>query len=110
LISLGNLCRWLGHGGGGDLVPPAWRRRRHLRPRDPNTAIAINYRLYDSPEQRYCPAGVFEIVHQATTGEPQLQDNAQDCVHRRTCDIKDPEQDIHWVVPEGGGGPNYPNM
>jgi electron-transferring-flavoprotein dehydrogenase len=82
----------------------------HLRLRDPATAIAINYRLYDSPEQRYCPAGVYEIVDDAATGEKRLQINAQNCVHCKTCDIKDPEQNINWVVPEGGGGPNYPNM
>jgi electron-transferring-flavoprotein dehydrogenase len=81
----------------------------HLRLRDPENAIAINYRLYDSPEQRYCPAGVYEIVQQAGD-EPYLQINAQNCVHCKTCDIKDPAQNIDWVVPEGGGGPNYPNM
>ena len=81
----------------------------HLRLRDPAKAIAVNYRLYDSPEQRYCPAGVYEIVQQADN-EPHLQINAQNCVHCKTCDIKDPEQNIDWVVPEGGGGPNYPNM
>jgi electron-transferring-flavoprotein dehydrogenase len=82
----------------------------HLRLRDPAKAIAINYRLYDSPEQRYCPAGVYEIVNAVDAGEPYLQINAQNCVHCKTCDIKDPEQNIDWVVPEGGGGPNYPNM
>ena len=82
----------------------------HLRLRDPEKAIAVNYRIYDSPEQRYCPAGVYEIVTEAATGEPRLQINAQNCVHCKTCDIKDPEQNIDWVVPEGGGGPNYPNM
>jgi electron-transferring-flavoprotein dehydrogenase len=82
----------------------------HLILRDPEKAIAINYRLYDSPEQRYCPAGVYEIVRPDGTGEPRLQINAQNCVHCKTCDIKDPEQNIDWVVPEGGGGPNYPNM
>jgi electron-transferring-flavoprotein dehydrogenase len=81
----------------------------HLRLRDPGKAIAVNYRLYDSPEQRYCPAGVYEIVR-PSGGEPYLQINAQNCVHCKTCDIKDPEQNIDWVVPEGGGGPNYPNM
>ena len=81
----------------------------HLRLRDPEKAIAVNYRLYDSPEQRYCPAGVYEIVQQGEGG-PYLQINAQNCVHCKTCDIKDPEQNIDWVVPEGGGGPNYPNM
>jgi electron-transferring-flavoprotein dehydrogenase len=82
----------------------------HLRLGDPEKAIAVNYRLYDSPEQRYCPAGVYEIVRQAETDAPYLQINAQNCVHCKTCDIKDPEQNIDWVVPEGGGGPNYPNM
>jgi electron-transferring-flavoprotein dehydrogenase len=82
----------------------------HLRLRDPQKAITVNYRLYDSPEQRYCPAGVYEIVQPAGRGDPYLQINAQNCVHCKTCDIKDPEQNIDWVVPEGGGGPNYPNM
>ncbi|MBV9862980.1 MAG: electron transfer flavoprotein-ubiquinone oxidoreductase [Alphaproteobacteria bacterium] len=82
----------------------------HLRLRDPAKAISVNYRLYDSPEQRYCPAGVYEIVREGADGEPRLQINAQNCVHCKTCDIKDPEQNIDWVVPEGGGGPNYPNM
>jgi electron-transferring-flavoprotein dehydrogenase len=80
----------------------------HLKLRDPGKAISINYRLYDSPEQRYCPAGVYEIV--GAPEDPHLQINAQNCVHCKTCDIKDPEQNIDWVVPEGGGGPNYPNM
>jgi electron-transferring-flavoprotein dehydrogenase len=86
----------------------------HLKLRDPKKAISINYRLYDSPEQRYCPAGVYEIVDDGagdgTSGGKRLQINAQNCVHCKTCDIKDPEQNIDWVVPEGGGGPNYPNM
>ncbi|MGH7113640.1 MAG: electron transfer flavoprotein-ubiquinone oxidoreductase [Stellaceae bacterium] len=82
----------------------------HLRLRDPKKAITVNYRLYDSPEQRYCPAGVYEIVRPAGADDPYLQINAQNCVHCKTCDIKDPEQNIDWVVPEGGGGPNYPNM
>ena len=82
----------------------------HLKLRDPAKAITVNYRLYDSPEQRYCPAGVYEIVEDTGTGEPRLQINPPNCVHCKTCDIKDPEQNIDWVVPEGGGGPNYPNM
>ncbi len=82
----------------------------HLKLRDPAKAIAVNYRLYDLPEQRYCPAGVYEIVHPEGAGNPYLQINAQNCVHCKTCDIKDPGQNIDWVVPEGGGGPNYPNM
>ena len=81
----------------------------HLKLRDPAVAISVNYRLYDSPEQRYCPAGVYEIV-KVDGAEPRLQINAQNCVHCKTCDIKDPTQNITWVVPEGGGGPNYPNM
>jgi electron-transferring-flavoprotein dehydrogenase len=81
----------------------------HLRLRDAEKAIAVNYALYDSPEQRYCPAGVYEIVTD-TGGRPRLQINAQNCVHCKTCDIKDPTQNIDWVCPEGGGGPNYPNM
>jgi electron-transferring-flavoprotein dehydrogenase len=77
--------------------------------RDPAVAIDVNYRLYDSPEQRYCPAGVYEILDDGA-GEKRLQINAQNCVHCKTCDIKDPTQNIDWVCPEGGGGPNYPNM
>ncbi|MGE0723346.1 MAG: electron transfer flavoprotein-ubiquinone oxidoreductase [Alphaproteobacteria bacterium] len=80
----------------------------HLRLRDPSVAIAHNLALYDAPEQRYCPAGVYEIVRDGDA--PRLQINAQNCVHCKTCDIKDPLQNIDWVVPQGGGGPNYPNM
>jgi electron-transferring-flavoprotein dehydrogenase len=82
----------------------------HLRLKDPAVAIKVNYALYDAPEQRYCPAGVYEIVKEGGDGAPRLQINAQNCVHCKTCDIKDPTQNINWVVPEGGGGPNYPNM
>ncbi len=82
----------------------------HLQLKDPDLAIAVNYALYDSPEQRYCPAGVYEIVSEPAGGGKRLQINAQNCVHCKTCDIKDPRQNINWVVPEGGGGPNYPNM
>jgi electron-transferring-flavoprotein dehydrogenase len=81
----------------------------HLKLRDPATALTVNLAEYDSPETRYCPAGVYEIVRTAG-GNPQLQINAQNCVHCKTCDIKDPTQNILWTVPEGGGGPNYPNM
>lgn len=81
----------------------------HLRLRDPARAIAVNLADYDSPETRYCPAGVYEIVR-TPEGEARLQINAANCVHCKTCDIKDPTQNIDWVVPEGGGGPNYPNM
>ncbi len=80
----------------------------HLTLKDAEVPISVNLALYDSPEQRYCPAGVYEIVEEA--GSPKLQINAQNCVHCKTCDIKDPTQNINWVVPEGGGGPNYPNM
>jgi electron-transferring-flavoprotein dehydrogenase len=79
----------------------------HLRLLDPAKAIAVNWTEYRSPETRYCPAGVYEIVGEET-GNPQLQINAQNCVHCKTCDIKDPTQNINWVVPEGAGGPNYP--
>ena len=81
----------------------------HLTLKDAAVPITINLALYDSPESRYCPAGVYEIVDQ-DKGDPKLQINAQNCVHCKTCDIKDPTQNINWVVPEGGGGPNYPNM
>ncbi|HEY0444931.1 MAG TPA: electron transfer flavoprotein-ubiquinone oxidoreductase [Allosphingosinicella sp.] len=81
----------------------------HLTLKDASVPIDVNLNLYDAPEQRYCPAGVYEIVG-AEEGLPRLQINAQNCVHCKTCDIKDPTQNINWVVPEGGGGPNYPNM
>ena len=79
----------------------------HLRLRDPARAIALNWERFRSPETRYCPAGVYEIMG-AEEGAPRLQINAQNCVHCKTCDIKDPAQNIDWTVPEGGGGPNYP--
>ena len=79
----------------------------HLKLYDPALAIAINWDVYRSPETRYCPAGVYEIVGEET-GERRLQINAQNCVHCKTCDIKDPTQNINWETPEGGGGPVYP--
>jgi electron-transferring-flavoprotein dehydrogenase len=79
----------------------------HLRLRDPGKWEPVNWERYASPESRYCPAGVYEAVG-VETGEPRLQINAQNCVHCKTCDIKDPTQNIDWVTPEGGGGPNYP--
>jgi electron-transferring-flavoprotein dehydrogenase len=80
----------------------------HLKLKDPSIPTTVNLPVYDGPETRYCPAGVYEFV--AEGGTPRLQINAQNCVHCKTCDIKDPKQNIVWVVPEGGGGPNYPNM
>jgi electron-transferring-flavoprotein dehydrogenase len=82
----------------------------HLTLKDASVAVKINLELYDAPEQRYCPAGVYEIVRDASGENPHLQINAQNCVHCKTCDIKDPTQNIVWVAPEGGGGPTYPNM
>jgi len=79
----------------------------HLHLLDPARAIAVNWDRYRSPETRYCPAGVYEIVEADGAG-PRLQINAQNCVHCKTCDIKDPTQNIDWVTPEGGGGPSYP--
>ena len=81
----------------------------HLTLKDEAVPIEVNLEYYDSPESRYCPAGVYEIVGK-DVGAPKLQINAQNCVHCKTCDIKDPTQNINWVTPEGGGGPNYPNM
>ncbi len=81
----------------------------HLQLRDSAIPIDRNLPDYDEPAQRYCPAGVYEIVRDGD-GEPRLQINAQNCVHCKTCDIKDPAQNINWVVPEGGGGPNYAGM
>ncbi|MGA9868058.1 MAG: electron transfer flavoprotein-ubiquinone oxidoreductase [Acetobacteraceae bacterium] len=80
----------------------------HLHLLDPAKAITVNWEEYRSPETRYCPASVYEIVG-AEEGQPRLQINAQNCVHCKTCDIKDPTQNIDWVVPEGAGGPNYPS-
>ena len=80
----------------------------HLTLKDDQVPVTKNLPMYDAPEQRYCPAGVYEIITE--NDEPRLQINAQNCVHCKTCDIKDPSQNINWVVPEGAGGPNYPNM
>ncbi len=82
----------------------------HLQLRNTQTPIAINLAQFDAPEQRFCPAGVYEILRDESGNNPRLQINAQNCVHCKTCDIKDPTQNINWVVPQGGEGPTYPNM
>jgi electron-transferring-flavoprotein dehydrogenase len=81
----------------------------HLTLKDPSVPVNVNLATYAGPESRYCPAGVYEFV-KSEEGADRLQINAQNCVHCKTCDIKDPSQNIVWVTPEGGGGPNYPNM
>jgi electron-transferring-flavoprotein dehydrogenase len=82
----------------------------HLVLTNQDVALTVNLAIYDSPEQRYCPAGVYEIVRDGEDGKPRLQINAANCLHCKSCDIKDPTQNIVWHTPEGGGGPNYPNM
>lgn len=82
----------------------------HLRLGDASIPIDVNLPKFAEPAQRYCPAGVYEVLTDEATGDKQFQINAQNCVHCKTCDIKDPGQNINWTVPEGAGGPNYPNM
>ncbi|MDD3354070.1 electron transfer flavoprotein-ubiquinone oxidoreductase [Zoogloea sp.] len=82
----------------------------HLQLKDAGVPIAVNLAKYDAPEQRYCPAGVYEIVRTEEGDNPRLQINAQNCIHCKTCDIKDPTQNINWVVPQGGEGPIYQGM
>ena len=81
----------------------------HLKLKDSDLPISSNLPLYDEPAQRYCPAGVYEVIEEED-GSRRFQINAQNCIHCKTCDIKDPAQNITWVVPEGTGGPNYGNM
>ena len=81
----------------------------HLKLKDASIPIATNLPMWDEPAQRYCPAGVYEVVKEDGK-QPRFQINHQNCVHCKTCDIKDPSKNITWVVPQGGEGPNYPNM
>jgi electron-transferring-flavoprotein dehydrogenase len=82
----------------------------HLTLKDPSIPIAVNLPKYGEPARLYCPAGVYEVLYNEQGADPRFQINAQNCVHCKTCDIKDPSQNIVWTTPEGGGGPNYPNM
>ena len=82
----------------------------HLTLKDDEVPRERNYAIYDAPEQRFCPAGVYEYLVDEGSNEARLQINAQNCIHCKTCDIKCPSQNIDWVVPEGGGGPGYTGM
>ncbi len=82
----------------------------HLALKNTSVPITVNLAIYDAPEQRYCPAGVYEIVQDGEASVPRLQINSQNCVHCKTCDIKDPTQNIDWMTPQGGEGPIYQGM
>jgi electron-transferring-flavoprotein dehydrogenase len=82
----------------------------HLKLKDPAVPITVNLPEFGEPARLYCPAGVYEVLYDEAGANPRFQINAQNCVHCKTCDIKDPSQNIDWTTPEGGGGPNYPNM
>jgi electron-transferring-flavoprotein dehydrogenase len=82
----------------------------HLRLRDPSVPISVNLPKYGEPARLYCPAGVYEVLTDDDGSNPKFQINFQNCVHCKTCDIKDPSQNIDWTTPQGGDGPNYPNM
>ncbi|HYD46619.1 MAG TPA: 4Fe-4S dicluster domain-containing protein, partial [Phenylobacterium sp.] len=82
----------------------------HLKLKDPTVPINVNLPRFAEPARLYCPAGVYEVLYDEQGANPRFQINAQNCVHCKTCDIKDPSQNIVWTTPEGGGGPNYPNM
>jgi electron-transferring-flavoprotein dehydrogenase len=82
----------------------------HLRLKDPTIPISVNLPKYGEPARLYCPAGVYEVLYDEQGNNPRFQINFQNCVHCKTCDIKDPSQNIVWTTPQGGDGPNYPNM
>jgi electron-transferring-flavoprotein dehydrogenase len=82
----------------------------HLKLKDPSVPIAVNLPKYGEPARLYCPAGVYEVVRAEDGSDPKFVINFQNCVHCKTCDIKDPSQNIVWTTPQGGDGPNYPNM
>ena len=82
----------------------------HLQLKDSALPINFTFREFDEPAQRYCPAAVYEIQYEGDQSYPKFVINAQNCIHCKTCDIKEPSQNINWVTPEGGGGPNYANM